>query len=237
MPDRRGAAGLDDAASQDPMSRTRTAQADAPKPTSRGRGRPRAANPQDTREQIMTAARQLFAGNGYDGTSLRAIATEAGVDPSLIAHYFGDKSGLLVATMHLPVNPVALIDEVLAGGLDGLGERVISRFLATWDEHHEVFSGLIRTAIASADRGEPMLAVLRGVLLPAVIAVLDGRDRELRATLMAAELIGMATLRYVLRIEPLADASAEQVVAWYAPALQALATPTGETRSARPAER
>ena len=192
---------------------------------SRGRGRPPAGSARDTREQITAAARQLFADGGYDGTSLRAIAAEAGVDPSLISHYFGDKSGLLVATMKLPVNPVALIGGVLADGPDGLAERLLSTFLATWDQHQDVFSGLIRTTVASAEAGAPMLAVLREVLLPAVVAVLDGPDRPLRANLMASQLVGMATLRYVLKVEPLAGAPASQVVRWYAPAFQELVTP------------
>jgi AcrR family transcriptional regulator len=192
---------------------------------SRGRGRPRSGTATDTRERILTAARQQFADTGFDGTSLRAIATAAGVDASLISHYFGDKSGLLIATMQLPVNPIELIQGVLADGPEGLAERVLATFLTAWDAHREVFSGLVRTTIASADRSAPMLSVLRGVLLPSLVAVMPGADRELRGALFASQLIGMATLRYVLQVEPLAGAAPSEVIRWYAPGLQSLMTP------------
>jgi AcrR family transcriptional regulator len=191
----------------------------------RGRGRPRSGTTDDTRQQIIDAARQLFAENGFDGASMRSVAASAGVDPSLIRHYFGDKSGLLVATMQLPINPLELIRPVLARGPEGLGHRIVSTFLSAWDVHGDVLSGLIRTSIASADRSGPMLAILHNVVLPELTAVLGGPNRELRATLVMSELLGIATVRYVLQIQPVASAPAEVVAGYYAPALQALITP------------
>jgi AcrR family transcriptional regulator len=193
--------------------------------TSRGRGRPAGAATSDTREQVVAAARTHFSEKGFDGASLRAIAATAGVDASLIRHYFGDKSGLLIATMQLPVNPLELIRPVLAQGTERLGERLLTTFLSTWDAHRELFSGLIRTTVASADRGAPALAVVRGVLLPELADVIGGPDARLRASLLMSQVIGMATLRYVLQLEPLASAPASEVVALCGPALQALITP------------
>lgn len=193
---------------------------------SRGRGRPRADSNADTRGQIIAAARQRFSDDGFDGTSLRAVAHDAGVDASLIRHYFGDKSGLLVATMQLPVNLVELLGSLLQAGTDRLGERLVTAFLNAWDSHRDVFTGLIRTTVASADRSAPMLRVLRGVVLVALAGALGGeRDRELRASLLISQMIGMASLRYVLQVEPLARASAAEVANWYGPVLQALITP------------
>jgi len=193
---------------------------------SRGRGRPRADSNADTRGQIIAAARQRFADDGFDGTSLRAVASDAGVDASLIRHYFGDKSGLLVATMQLPVDLVHLLSSLLERGTDRLGERLVTAFLNAWDSHRDVFTGLIRTTVASADRSAPMLKVLRGVVLVTLANAIDGdQERELRASLLISQLIGMASLRYVLQIEPLAQASAAEVATWYGPVLQALITP------------
>jgi AcrR family transcriptional regulator len=191
----------------------------------RARGRPRAAEATDTREAIVAAARTRFAENGFRGASVRSIASAAGVDPGLVRHYFGDKSGLLIATMQLPVNPLELIKPLFDQGPDGLGRRIVATFLSAWDPHREVFTGLIRTAIASADHESPLVEVLRSVLLTGLQGCMTGPDRELRATLIMSQILGMATLRYVLAIEPLASAPAEQVADEYGPLLQALITP------------
>ena len=153
---------------------------------------------------------------------MRSIAREAGVDPSLISHYFGDKAQLLVATMQLPVNPIEKIAGVVADGPDGMAERLLRTFLNAWDPHREVFSTLVRTTLGGGDTDAPMLQLARSVLIGSLLEVLEGDDRELRASLIASQLIGMATLRYVAKLEPLVDAPIEDVVATYAPSMQLL---------------
>ena len=192
--------------------------------TTRSRGRPAGGTTGDTRAAILAAARSQFAARGLNGASLRSIAREAGVDASLISHYFGDKSQLLVATMQLPVNPVEKIAGVVAGGPDGMAERLLRTFLSAWDPHREVFSTLVRTTLGGGDTEAPMLQLARSVLIAKLLEVLEGGDRELRATLIASHIIGMATLRYVAKLEPLADAPIEDVVANYAPPMQVLIT-------------
>jgi AcrR family transcriptional regulator len=193
--------------------------------TKRTRGRPPAGDPADRRTAILDTARSQFAAQGFSGTSMRAIAREAGVDVSLIGHYFGDKAGLLVATMQLPVNPIEKIGSVIEGGPDGMAERLLQMFLMAWDPHRDVFSSLIRTTLGSGDAQAPMLQLARNVLITSLLGVLEGDDRELRAPLIAGQLIGMATLRYVVRMSPLADAPVDEVVRLYAPAMQLLITP------------
>lgn len=169
---------------------------------------------------ILEAARRQFAAKGFRATSLRAIAAEAGVDVSLIGHYFGGKSPLLVATMELPVDPMEKIASVLAGGPDGLAERLLTTFLGAWDPHRDVFSSLVRTTLGSNDAQAPMLHIAREVLVSGLTGVLTGDDRELRASVVASQLIGMATMRYVVRLEPLASIPADEVVRLLAPAMQ-----------------
>jgi AcrR family transcriptional regulator len=188
----------------------------------RSRGRPRAGDSADTRTAILDAARAQFAAKGFRGASLRSIAQDVGVDASLISHYFGDKSRLLVATMELPVNPVDKIASVVADGPDGLADRLLRTFLEAWDLHREVFSTLVRTTLSSDDAQAPMLQLARNVLVTSLREVLVGDDTELRATLIASQVIGMATARYVIKLEPLAGASVEDVVRLYAPTLQQL---------------
>ncbi|MCW2799716.1 MAG: TetR/AcrR family transcriptional regulator [Aeromicrobium sp.] len=186
----------------------------------RSRGRPRAGDSADTRTAILDAARSQFAAKGFRGASLRSIAQDAGVDASLISHYFGDKSRLLVATMQLPVNPVDKIRSVVADGPDGLAERLLRTFLEAWDAHREVFSTLVRTTLGSDDAQAPMLQLARNVLVASLREVLVGDDAELRASLIASQVIGMATARYVIKLGPLTEASIDDVVRLYAPALQ-----------------
>jgi AcrR family transcriptional regulator len=186
----------------------------------RSRGRPRAGETADTRTAILSAARAQFAAKGFRGASLRSIAQDAGVDASLISHYFGDKSRLLVATMELPVNPIDKIASVVEGGPDGLAERLLRTFLEAWDPHRDVFSTLVRTTLGSGDAQAPMLQLARNVVITALREVLVGEDAALRATLIAGQLIGMATARYVIKLGPLADASIDDVVRLYAPAMQ-----------------
>jgi AcrR family transcriptional regulator len=190
--------------------------------TPRTRGRPAAGTSGDTRSEILAAARSQFAARGFNGVSLRSIAREAGVDASLISHYFGDKSALLVASMELPVNPIEKIAGVVADGPDGMAERLLRTFLSAWDPHREVFSTLVRTTLGGGDTDAPMLQLARNVLITSLLEVIEGDDRELRATLIASEIIGMATLRYVAKLEPLTDAAIEDVVAAYAPSMQML---------------
>ncbi|MEJ7636318.1 TetR family transcriptional regulator [Aeromicrobium sp.] len=188
----------------------------------RARGRPPAGDPADRRTAILDTARTQFAAKGFNGVSMRAIARQAGVDVSLISHYFGDKARLLVATMELPVNPVDKIGSVIEGGPDGMAERLLRTFLEAWDPHREVFSTLIRTTLGSGDSEAPVLQLAQNVLISSLLGALEGEDRELRAPLIASQLIGMATLRYVVRIAPLADASVDDVVRLYAPGMQPL---------------
>lgn len=156
---------------------------------------------------------------------MRAIAKEADVDPALINHYFGDKASLLVATMELPFNPIEKITGVLAGGSDGLADRLLTTFLTTWDQHPDVLATLVRTAFGSPHGHPPMLELARNVIIELLQSQLNGPDKDLRAALVAAHIIGLGTMRYVARLEPVASASVASIVSQYAASMQELITP------------
>ncbi len=194
-------------------------------PAGRGRGRP-AGEAAGTREQIIDVARQHLAAKGFAGTSLRGIARDAGVDPSLISHYFGDKAGLLVATMQLPFNPIDVISSVLEGPVEGMGLRLVTTFLDAWDPHREVFSALLRSTFGAGQPSSmPAIQIAQNVIITGIRSRISGPDADVRATLAAAQIIGMATMRYVAGIEPLASAPAEEIARSYGPAIQQLLTP------------
>ncbi|MGZ5408087.1 MAG: TetR/AcrR family transcriptional regulator [Aeromicrobium sp.] len=195
----------------------------------RKRGRPAAGSGPDNRERILEVARKHLAAKGFAGSSLRAIAREAGVDPSLISHYFGGKAGLLVATMQLPFNPLEKIPPVLAGDVEDLGVRLVTTFLDAWDPHRDVFSALLRSTFGSGDPASmPAVQMAQNVVVAGLRGKISGPDADLRATLAIAQLIGIASIRYVARLEPVASAPAELVARWYGPAIQDVLTPSAD---------
>jgi AcrR family transcriptional regulator len=177
----------------------------------------------DTRGQILSAARSSFAERGFDRTTIRAVAAEAGVDPALVHHYFGSKEDLFLAALELPVDPRTLIPQVFGAGLEGVGERLIRTFLGVWDspEHNQVLVALIRTSFVADETAELLRNGIARVALKSVIPYLrDSGQAEVRASLVASQLTGLIMARYVLRIEPLATLPAEAVVAWVGPTVQ-----------------
>lgn len=175
----------------------------------------------DTRAAILAAARARFAEHGFGGTTIRAVAGDAGVDAALVHHYFGSKDDLFLAALELPVDPRQLLLPAVAAGLDGVAERLLRVFLSVWDD---------------PELQPQLVAVMRGVMdpagsklisegfLPVVLAPVGqalGIDRpDLRMPLVASQVFGLILLRYVLRVEPLASLPQEQLVATYAPTLQ-----------------
>jgi AcrR family transcriptional regulator len=189
----------------------------------RSRGRPASGSSGDTRGAILAAARTQFAAQGFAATSLRSIAREAGVDASLISHYFGDKAQLLVATMELPINPLEKVRSVVEGDVDGMGERLVRTFLGAWDPHRAVFSTMVRSTIGSADpRTTPVFQLAQNVLVTALRDRITGPDAEVRATLVASQVVGLAVMRYVMELDGLAGADVDAVAQAYGPAIQAV---------------
>lgn len=109
----------------------------------------RRPGPTETREAILTEARELFAEKGYDGASLRAITRAAGVDPALVHHFFGNKEGVFVAAMRFPVDPAELLSRIMAVPREGHGETMVRTFLEVWGD---------------PDRRAPLLAMLRSAM-------------------------------------------------------------------------
>ena len=175
-----------------------------------------------TREAILDAARDTFADKGFAAASVRAIATRAEVDAALVHHYFGTKTDLFVAAMELPFDPATVVPALLEPGIDGLGERIVRFFLGVWSQ--PVPRSRIQAILRSALTEEAGAALLRDFVttevLGRVAAALGTPDAELRATLVGTQLVGLGVLRYIVRVEPLASADADAVVAAVAPTIQ-----------------
>lgn len=175
----------------------------------------------DTRAAILGAAREAFAAKGFSGTTIRGIASAAGVDAALVHHYFRTKDDLFLAALELPVDPREVLASAVEGPLEEAGVRFLRAFLSVWDDpsHRPALLGLARGLLDPA--GQQLLS---GGFLPVVLLPLGtalGLDQpELRMPLVASQVIGLIIVRYLLAVEPVASMPTEQVVAAFGPTLQ-----------------
>lgn len=174
-----------------------------------------------TREKILGAARAHFARGGFEAATVRAIAADARVDPALVLHYFGSKQDLFRAAVDFPLDPAVAIPPLLEPGVDGLGERLVRFFLETWDSPAgRPLLALIRSAVATDDAAALLREFVSREVLGRVARTLELDEPRLRASLAASQLIGLAMVRYVVRLEPLATARPDDIAAWLGPTVQ-----------------
>lgn len=176
----------------------------------------------DTRDHIVAVARQAFGARGYDATSMRAIAADAGVDPGLLVHYFGSKEGVFQAAVETTVQPGSLFHGL--EGLNGreLAEQLVRRYLSVLDrdEPRDVVMALVRSAVSSEHAAGMLRDLLLRELLTSLEPLVDDSDAALRATLIVAHLVGIAMLRYVARADAVVQASDEEIVDLVSPAIE-----------------
>ncbi len=178
---------------------------------------------QDTREVILAAAREAFADRGFDGASIRAIATTAGVDPALVHHYFGTKDQLFLDAMQVPVDPGAAITSALAGGRDGAGERLLRTMLMVWDSPvGTAAAAMVRSAVSNETFARLLREFIKRRILRHIAGQLnlDPDESELRTALAASQIAGLIMVRYLIRLEPLASLPAPTVAALVGPNVQ-----------------
>jgi len=182
----------------------------------------RRAGESGTREAVLDAARERFAEFGYDGATIRAIAADAGVDSSLVHHFYGTKEQLFAKAVGFPAVPSEVLAEVMEGGLSNVGDAVVRSFLKLWeiDDGTEKITALLRSAVAN----EAAMRMLREFLTSAILSVVATRlevaDAGFRASLRASQILGLAMARYVFQLRPLTDASVEEVADAVGPTLQ-----------------
>jgi AcrR family transcriptional regulator len=184
--------------------------------------RGRRPGPSETREQIAQAARRQFAELGFDRTSIRSVAAEAGVDPRLVLHYFGTKQQLFLAAVDLPFQVSDLVDRLQAGPREQVGERVAGFALEVLEDPQgrERWTGMIRSAASDPDAADILREVLTRRIFEPLAEALGSEDAQLRANLASSQMVGLVMARYVIGIEPLASADAKTVVSAIAPTIQ-----------------
>ena len=176
----------------------------------------------DTKAALLDAAREVFSEAGYDGATVRAIATRAGVDAAMVNHWFGSKEGLFVkAVLQLPFEPGDLIATLAEGPADTLGQRIVRTFLTTWDS---TGGGHFTALIRSVSSHEQAAHVLHDFFVKQVFTRIAGSvaaDRaQFRGSLVGSQIVGMGVARYVLKFEPIASADIDTMVKAVAPNIQ-----------------
>ncbi|MFD8215244.1 TetR family transcriptional regulator [Streptomyces sp. NPDC059697] len=194
--------------------------------TPRRRGRPSRTETEAapaTRDRILDAAREEFSERGYEKTSVRGIAKAAGVDSALVHHYFGTKEQVFEAAIEVAFAPaLAAPTAVEDGPLDTVGERLTRFLLGIWENPttRTPLLAIVRSAVNNETAAAVFRRLVAAQLLRRIAGRLDLPDAELRAELAAAQLVGVAMLRYVIKVEPLASADVERIVERVAPVVQ-----------------
>lgn len=183
----------------------------------------------DTRADILVAARGLFATRGFDGTSVRAVAREAEVDPALVHHYFAGKASLFAEVVGVPPGFEDEIVAAVEGPREGAGERIVRTFLGVWDspQGRARFQAMIG-AVATHEGAARLLQdfVVRTVFVRIAANFADGEDvDELAVAAVGAQMVGLGMLRYVVRLPAMVEADPEDLVAAVGPAVQRLLAP------------
>ncbi|MDH6463310.1 AcrR family transcriptional regulator [Micromonospora sp. A200] len=175
-----------------------------------------------TRAAILRAARERFAADGYERATIRAIAADARIDPSMVMRYYGNKEGLFAAAAEFDLRLPDLAD-VPTGQL---GEVLVRHFLDRW-EGDETLAALLRAASTNPGAAER----IRGIFadqLGAVVARFgtDPATTARRAGLVASQILGLAFTRYIVGLPPMVDAAPAELVGWVGPTLQRYLTGT-----------
>lgn len=183
-------------------------------------GRP--PGPSDTRERILASARELFARNGIDKTSIRSIAAGAEVDPALVHHYFGTKTQLFAAAIHIPIDPMQVIGPLREVPVEDIGRTLPSLLLPLWDsEMGKGFIATLRSMVAGND-SSLFRTFLQEVIAKEVGWRVDDPPGSgpIRVQFVASQLVGVVMARYILELDPFKSLPVEQIAETIAPNLQ-----------------
>jgi len=168
----------------------------------------------ETKAVILAAARERFAQSGFERATIRAIAADANIDPSMVMRYFGNKDQLFAAAADFDLD----FPDMAGIASDQMGARMVAHFMDRW-ERDEALIVLLRSSTTNADAAARMQAIFAAQLLPA-IAKVNAVDPARSAGLIASQMLGLALCRYVLRLPPVVAMPRDEVVSWLGPTVQ-----------------
>jgi AcrR family transcriptional regulator len=189
----------------------------SPAKTTKRRGR-RQGEPV-SRDVVLAAAKKRFASEGYEKTTLRAIARDAHVDPSMVLYLFGSKEELFRESLRLILDPAVLVAAMTGTGGD-IGTRLVQTYLRIWESPDTAASmrAMLQSATSNTHAHDAFRSFMQNYVLTAVSGVLGGGEQaRLRAMLAASNLVGTAMLRYIIQVPPLATLPGDEIVTLIAP--------------------
>ncbi|MFD0308740.1 TetR family transcriptional regulator [Streptomyces sp. NPDC127119] len=176
-----------------------------------------------TREAILRAARRVFSERSYSTAKMRDIAGEAEVNTALIHHFFENKEGVFLAAIQDVYRVSSVLDQVvLPGPRDELGMRFLSGYMSLWQDPvtREQMLMVVRSAVSNDEAGHLMASFIRENVIRPVVGGIDTAQPELRATLIGSQFVGIAVIRYIIKLEPLASMDNQQMIDIFAPTIQ-----------------
>ncbi len=181
----------------------------------------------DPREALLAVAREIVAKRGYVGLSMRTASAAAGVTEDVALRYYRNREALFAAAMRLPVDPVSAIPALMAPGIEGMGERLVRFTLNTLRDPaaRDDLISLARTGVSAGQAVTGLQDFIETGVVDRVAGMIGVPDARMRSALITSYLMGVATMRYGVRLEPLASASDEEVIRMVAPVIQDLLDP------------
>ncbi len=173
----------------------------------------KARDGQATRSTILATARTQFGNHGFERTTIRSVASAAGVDPALVMHYFGSKAELFAAASRFDI----AFPDLSGVAPDRIADVLLPMFVAVWGPEGP-FLPLLRAAATNRAAADALLEVFVDRVAPALSAVAPDRTAE-RAALVGSQVLGLAVARYVLCIPSLADMEDATLIEWLRPVL------------------
>ncbi|WP_046734659.1 TetR family transcriptional regulator [Streptomyces humi] len=169
-----------------------------------------------SRSAILAAARERFATDGYERATIRAIARDAHIDPSMVMRYFGNKDGLFAAAVTLDLR----MPDLSQVPRTEVGHALVGHFLTVWEENEEL-TAVLRVGVTNAAGAERLQGIFRDQVVPVAQRVCpDPEQVQTRAGLCAAQLMGLALTRYVVRLPPVVALGRPEILAWLGPTVQ-----------------
>lgn len=188
---------------------------------------PRDERRRRTEQAILDAARELFAEQGFERTTIRAVASRAGVDPALVMQHYGSKDALFAEASRWRTEAETVLQAPKEGVAAAALHDVFTRFEG---EDRESAIALMRNCLTHPGASRIVRDEVMCDRIEGVAATLEGDDAALRAGLIGACLMGLTMARHLLEVEPVASASRADVERLLEPALRLLADPSGSDR-------
>lgn len=181
----------------------------------------------EIREKLLAAARRQFSEKSFNSVTVKDIAEEAQVDPGLVAYYFGGKTGLFRESMSLPRDPSEIVMQAMGARLDGAGKRILTALFEQWNLSESSESAgklLIASLLESPDTLETFRTWLSDDIIAPVARTIGGANAQVRASVATGIIFQVLSLRFLLKIEPLASMSDKEIISLYAPILDNILT-------------